>query len=72
MILHNNFDVETLVLEGNSAYYGGAIFVSADLSADATFRNLTFTNNIATEGAACACIMTSPVYTPHWNPSQTP
>lgn len=49
-ILHNNFDVEHLVMEGNSAYYGGAIFVSADLSNDATFSNLTFTNNVAAEG----------------------
>ncbi len=52
MILHNSFDVDTLVLEGNSAYYGGAIFVSADLSSNAAFSNLTFINNIAAEGVS--------------------
>jgi len=49
-ILHNNFDVENLMLQGNSAYYGGAVFVSADLSFNATFSNLTFSNNVAAEG----------------------
>ena len=70
MILHNNFDVESLVMESNSAYYGGAIFVSADLSSNATFSNLTFTNNIAAEGGAYilpsvnvsfAAVLTNPV-----------
>ena len=56
--MHNNFDVEHLVLDGNSAYYGGAIFVSADLSFNATFSNLTFTNNIAAEGKAYGLMMT--------------
>ena len=58
MILHNSFDVESLVLEGNSAYYGGAIFVSADLSSNATFSNLTFNNNIAAEGGAQNMVVT--------------
>ena len=49
-ILHNNFDIENLILQGNSAYYGGAVFVSADLSVNATFSNLTFSNNVAAEG----------------------
>ena len=50
MMLNNNFDIENLLMEGNSAYYGGAVFVSADLSANATFNNLTFVNNVAAEG----------------------
>ena len=48
--MHNSFTVESLALDGNSAYYGGAIFVSADLTSNATFSNLTFANNIAAEG----------------------
>lgn len=56
MILNNNFDVENLLMEGNSAYYGGAVFVSADLSANATFNNLTFVNNVAAEGKLVTCL----------------
>ena len=56
MILNNNFDVKNLLMEGNSAYYGGAVFVSADLSANATFTNLTFVNNVAAEGKLVTCL----------------
>ena len=55
MILNNNFDVENLLMDGNSAYYGGAVFVSADLSVNATFNNLTFINNVAAEGKQVTC-----------------
>jgi hypothetical protein len=65
MILNNNFNVENLLMEGNSAYYGGAVFVSADLSANATFNNLTFVNNVAAEGkqVTFSTKMTRPVIT---------
>ena len=52
MILNNNFAVSSLQLAGNSAFYGGAIFLSADLSANATTSNLTFSGNSAEEGQA--------------------
>ena len=50
MILNNNFDVSSLQLEGNSAFYGGAMFLSADLSVNASTSNLTFAGNNAEEG----------------------
>lgn len=50
MILNNNFAVSSLQLEGNSAFYGGAMFLSADLSTNATISNLTFADNLAEEG----------------------
>ena len=50
MILNNNFTVSGLQLEGNSAFYGGAMFLSADLSVNASTSNLTFTGNNAEEG----------------------
>ena len=50
MILNNNFDVSSLQLDGNSAFYGGAMFLSADLSVNASTSNLTFAGNNAEEG----------------------
>ena len=50
MILNNNFDVSSLQLQGNSAFYGGAMFLSADLSVNASTSNLTFAGNNAEEG----------------------
>lgn len=60
MILNNNFELENLQLAGNSAFYGGAVFVSADLSANATFSNLTFIGNTAAAGTARLLLMFSP------------
>ena len=47
-----NFSLEMSLLMDNSAYYGGALFVSADLGASTLMGYLNFTDNLATMGSA--------------------
>ena len=50
----SNFSVVGVAFEGNSAYYGGGLFVSADMApaAGATLAVLNLTNNRAVVGPA--------------------
>ena len=51
ILLQNNFDLEAVDFVGNSAYFGGAIFISANLSVNADLDTITFTSNTAALGA---------------------
>lgn len=51
LILHNNFNLYDIQLNNNSAYLGGAMYISADLSARANLTSLTFLSNTASLGA---------------------
>lgn len=50
-MLHNFFDMSNLLFDNNSAYFGGAIFISADLSTNAAVADMTFSSNVASLGA---------------------
>jgi hypothetical protein len=50
IILHNSFEFSNLVLSDNVAYFGGAIFFSANFSAKSQISNVTFINNNASLG----------------------
>ena len=63
MILSNNFDVSSLQLESNSAFYGGAMFLSADLSVNASTSNLTFAGNNAEQGLILRTLSVTTLYT---------
>lgn len=47
-----NFTLSDLTLRSNGAYYGGALFIAADLAAGARLQRLKLTSNKAVVGAA--------------------
>jgi len=49
-----------LALDGNSAFYGGALYIAADLASTATLNALDFgPNNTATRGVHCQGLLMS-------------
>ena len=52
ILLQSNFNLEAVVFGDNSAYFGGAIFISADLATNAILDSITFTSNTAALGAS--------------------
>lgn len=51
ILLQSNFTLEDVDFAGNSAFFGGAIFISANLAADANLDSINFTMNTAALGA---------------------
>ena len=50
ILLQSNFNLEAVVFGDNSAYFGGAIFISADLATNANLDSINFTSNTAALG----------------------
>ena len=47
----NNFDILGMALSNNSAFYGGSLYIAANLGSNATLSGLSFDAlNIATRG----------------------
>ena len=48
---HYNFDLDNLTLSGNAAYYGAGLYVSTDVTSNATLSGLALSNNVGMLGA---------------------
>ena len=56
----SGFKLNDLSLDGNSAFYGGALYVAADMASNATLNGLQFgPNNSAIRGAQCQRVSVS-------------
>ena len=48
---HYNFYLDNLTLSGNAAYYGAGLYVSTDVTSNASLTSLTLSNNVGLLGA---------------------
>ena len=49
---HWNFDLHNLTLSGNAAYYGAGLYVSTDVTSNATLSSLALSDNVGMLGAS--------------------
>ena len=53
---HYNFDLDNISLSGNAAYYGAGLYVSTDVTSNASLSSLALSNNVGMLGVASTAV----------------